>query len=194
MKRRTVIVVIILAICSYITYWLGEFYLHYYRTQKIPIPPDIFDRKNVLDEISEIIIPKTETPGAKEAGVSMYIISIFEFCLTPRDKKTLLYGFNNLEEHCQKQYSSSFVNCSQDRKIAALGSFQDQGAYKNAFVNKVRNRLLGKRFFELIKDLTVEGYCSSKLGATCGLAYDHIPGNYIACAPLSPNQRGWATD
>ncbi|MFB5944697.1 gluconate 2-dehydrogenase subunit 3 family protein [Albibacterium profundi] len=194
MKRRTVIVVIVLAICSYITFWLCKFYFRYYRVQKTPISPDILDRKNVLDEISEIIIPRTDTPGAKEADVSMYIISVFKSCLTSRDKRTLLYGFNNLDEYCQTQYSSLFANCSKDRKIAALAHFQDQGAYKNAFVNKVRNKLLGKRFFELIKDLTVAGYCSSKVGATQGLAYDHIPGNYIACVPLSPNQRAWATD
>ena len=48
-------------------------------------------------------------------------------------------------------------------------------------MGKVQYRLLGKSFFSILKELTVEGYCTSKLGATQALTYVYIPGSFQGC-------------
>jgi hypothetical protein len=48
-------------------------------------------------------------------------------------------------------------------------------------------------FFALLKELTVLGYCTSELGATQGLAYLAVPGEYRGCVGLRPGQKSWAT-
>lgn len=149
--------------------------------------------RDLISEVSEVIIPQTDTPGAKEAGVSAYIIRVIESCLSDRDKKTILSGLNDVEEYSRNKYSLAFTACSEENKIAVLDHFQNRGSFDNAFLNKVKNRLLGPSFFELIKSITVKGYCTSQIGATQGLAYEHIPISYVACTPLFPNQRSWAT-
>ncbi|MGY0037942.1 gluconate 2-dehydrogenase subunit 3 family protein [Pedobacter sp. NJ-S-72] len=54
-------------------------------------------------------------------------------------------------------------------------------------------KFLGIPFFIILKQLTVEGYCTSQTGATKGLAYDYIPRTFASCIPLTKNQRSWAT-
>lgn len=149
--------------------------------------------RDLISEISAMIVPQTDTPGAREAGVGIYIINVVESCLSDTDKRTVLLGLNDLEEYSYNKYSASFIKCSQEQKTMILKHFQKKGQFDNAFLNKVKKKLLGPDFFELIKTLTVNGYCSSKIGATQGLAYEHIPVKYIACTPLLPNQRSWAT-
>ena len=64
---------------------------------------------------------------------------------------------------------------------------------RNAMVAKIKNKLRGEAFFPLLRRLTVEGYCMSEAGATNHLAYQPIPGHYIAITELQPNQSCWAT-
>jgi hypothetical protein len=48
-------------------------------------------------------------------------------------------------------------------------------------------------FVKTLKELVVLGYATSKIGATQALAYDHVPGRYRGCVPLTAGQRTWAT-
>lgn len=38
--------------------------------------------RDLISEISAMIVPQTDTPGAREAGVGIYIINIVESCLS----------------------------------------------------------------------------------------------------------------
>lgn len=149
--------------------------------------------QDIISEVAETIIPQTDTPGAKQAGVNAYIINMIESCLSVRDQKTILRGLEDVEEYCRRKYSLPFMECTPEKKISTLEHFRQKGVFENVFLNKIKNKLFGYSFFELIKDLTVTGYCMSKIGAVQGLAYDHIPVTYIACVPLLPDQHSWAT-
>lgn len=148
---------------------------------------------DTISEIAETIIPETSTPGARNAGAAGHIINIINSCLSIREKNVILFGLEDLEAYCLKQYALAFSNCAREQKIATLEYYQIKGRFSCSFLNKVKNKLIGPSFFELMKNLTVKAYCSSEIGATQGLAYEHVPVNYIACIPLSPDQRSWAT-
>lgn len=150
-------------------------------------------KRILISRIAETIIPKTDTPGANEAGVVTYIVNIIENCLSNRDRTTVLVGLDDVEEYAMRKYSSLFNGCKKKEKIAIIGHFQNKGTFDNAFLNKVRNKLVGPSFFELIKDLSVKAYCTSQTGASQGLAYEHIPVSYQGCVPLLASQRSWAT-
>lgn len=157
------------------------------------INKEIRSYQDLICAIAETIIPETSTPGANEADVYLYIVNVTEMCLSDRDKRIILSGLDDVEEYSLKKYSLSFTECPENNKNKILKYFYQKGVINNTFLNKVKNKVLGPSFFELFKKLTVQGYCCSKVGATQGLAYDHIPVNYIACTPLSSNQRSWAT-
>lgn len=188
MTRKNAIVILIITIMSAVLAGISIGYFKRKRKLK-----EIGQYQNLISEISEVIIPQTDTPGAKEAGVVVYVINVIETCLSDRDRRIVLVGLDDIEEYSRKRYSRTFAKCSEQNKAAVLAHFQNKGNFDNAFLNKVKNKLLGPSFFELIKSLVVKGYCISELGATEGLAYEHIPVHYISCTTLLPNQQSWAT-
>lgn len=154
---------------------------------------DLLKKRDIIAELAELIIPTTDTPGAKAAGVHDYIINVLINCREAKDQQQFFHGIEDLEKYAYDKYGKPFLNCSQNEKIEILQHSADQGEYKIKILNKVNNRLLGQPFFTDLKNLTVQGYCASELGATKGLAYDYIPGTYTACIPILKNQKSWAT-
>lgn len=149
--------------------------------------------RSLIIEIAEIIIPNTDSPGAKQADLYKCIIGMINQCLPSRDRRTIFAGLDDVEQYTKKKYSLSFIECNDYNKILVLERFQNLGRFDNKFLNKVKTKLLGPSFFELIKELTTKAYCTSQIGATQGLSYEHVPVSYIACMPLLSNQRSWAT-
>jgi Gluconate 2-dehydrogenase subunit 3 len=98
-----------------------------------------------------------------------------------------------LKDYCQSQYDTPFEELSVERRIAVLQHFEAKGKPAAGMLGKAQRKLMGDSFFTTLKNLTVTAWCTSKAGATQGLAYDYIPGAYIADAPLQPGQHSWAT-
>lgn len=149
--------------------------------------------KELIAELSETIIPKTDTPGAKDAGVENYIINVLVNCTGQVEQNKFLNGLIDLQDYTQKKFNKSYFKCNLNERTFILTHFEDKGVYSYQILNKINNKFLGGSFFSLLKNLTIEGYCFSKIGATEGLAYDYIPGSYEACIPLSASQKSWAT-
>lgn len=150
------------------------------------------DYKALINEIAEVIIPRTNTPGSKDAKIADSIIRLAENCMSKRDRATLISGLTDLEAYSYKKRSSSFLNCSSKDQVAILQHFEEKATFLSPFLNRVKKRLWGASFFGIMKNLTVSCYCTSMLGATEGLRYDKIPVYYIGCLPFVQGQRSWA--
>jgi len=153
----------------------------------------IISFKPLISELAEIIIPQTDTPGAKAAGVENFIVNVITNCTGKKEQNKFLAGLNDLEKYTMDTYNKTFFKCSVKEKTQILEYFENKDTYRIRILNKINNKFLGQSFFTKLKNLTIEGYCSSQKGATEGLAYDYIPVNYEACIPLKPNQKSWAT-
>lgn len=150
-------------------------------------------KRAVIAELAETIIPVTDTPGAKDAAVQDYIINVMINCTPVIQQKKFLSGIQDLEDYTLNNYDKTVLKCSIDEKLEILNHFEAHSGYSIKILNRINNKIFGKPFYFKLKDLTVEGYCLSQAGATQGLAYDYIPGNYTACIPLGRNQKSWAT-
>jgi len=150
-------------------------------------------KKALIAELAETIIPRTNTPGAKDAKVEDHIIKMITENTDPKTQKSFLAGLSSLEHYTNSNYHKDFVQCNAIQKAEILKHFEKKETYSFAILNKVSKKLLGPSFFYKLRDLTVEGYCTSSLGATKGMAYDFIPVNFEACIPLKKDQLAWAT-
>jgi hypothetical protein len=146
----------------------------------------------LLAELVDVIIPPSETPGAKEAQVHRYILSYMNNCATDKEYRNFYYGLKEIETFTVNNVGISFQNCSQVQKNALLKEVLE-GEVSNATLRKIKTKLRGNSFAHLLKKLTVDGYCQSRPGATQHLAYQPIPGKYEAITQLKPNQPCWAT-
>src|SRR5690606_29589884 len=108
-------------------------------------------------------------------------------------RSRFIVGLKDIDKYCLSNYQATFVNCCRRDKISVLEHFETYDSFSNHLLNRIKTKLFGLSFFENFKSLTVSGYCLSKLGATQGLVYDHIPGDYISCITLIEGQKSWAT-
>ena len=148
--------------------------------------------KEVLDELAETIIPRTDTPGAKEAGVGAFVIRMVKDCTNRKSQNKFLTGLDDLMNFSASQYGRPFIECTTAEKADILHRFQKKGKPYPGIMGKVERKLVGDSFFTTLKKYTVLGYCTSRPGATEGLAYDYIPGKY-EITPLKQGQKAWAT-
>ncbi|PJJ79075.1 gluconate 2-dehydrogenase subunit 3 family protein [Mucilaginibacter auburnensis] len=154
---------------------------------------DLPKNKALVAELVETIIPRTTTPGAKDAGVENFIIKIITENTDVKMQQSFLAGLKSVDAYAENKYGKSFVKCSPTNKNAIMKHFEDKATYSIGILNKVQRKFLGAPFFYQLRDLTVEGYCTSQIGATQGMAYDYVPVTFEACVPLQPNQLSWAT-
>ena len=166
----------------------------WYRIHRGPDLEFVTQNRALLTALAETIIPGTEVPGARDAGVGDFILKMVLNCTERKEQNRFVDGLKDIQQHCQREYGRGYEQCAAAEQEAAMLLYERAGRPKAGIVGKVEARLLGRSFFSLLKEYTVEGYCTSEPGATKGLAYLYIPGSYKGCLPLQPGQRAWATN
>ncbi|MET4082112.1 hypothetical protein ABIB40_002068 [Pedobacter sp. UYP30] len=150
-------------------------------------------KETLIADLADTIIPETDTPGAKAAKVEVFIISVLSNCTSNVEQNLFVEGLEDLERYCNGNFNKSFSACSPQQRVSVLTHVEKSELYNSALLNKINNKFFGVPFFAKLKELSIQGYCNSSLGASKGLAYDFIPGHFAACIPLKPNQKSWAT-
>src|SRR5882724_3191147 len=145
--------------------------------------------KDLISALCETIIPATNTPGAKDTGTHDFVLKMIGNCTPRKEQNTFIDGLRDIQGHCRAKYGQPYQHCSADDQAAALTYFEGKGRPYKGVVGKVESRLLGRSFFAILKDYTVQGYCTSQSGATIGLSYIYIPGSFRGCMPLQPGQK-----
>lgn len=188
LKRILVLTGFGISFGSIITYFSCRNYLSKKECSNI-----LNQKKTLIADLTETIIPRTMSPGAIDAGVSNYIILVVENCFNEDDQREFIGGLTDFENFCQSINHKKFSSCTYEEKYSVVAAFSNKSIYSSRIITKIRNKIFGKPFYLKFRELTVEGYCLSKLGATRGLNYDFIPGNYIGCLPIQKKQLSWAT-
>ncbi|MBT8233452.1 MAG: gluconate 2-dehydrogenase subunit 3 family protein [Saprospiraceae bacterium] len=137
--------------------------------------PKYLDKKQALlvGDISELIIPKTDTPGAKEAMVDRFIDAMLG-AWKPEDRTLFTTALVDFDTEAEKQFKRGFVKCTKEQQIKVLDVLVEDSKNKDSHI------------FKTMKELTVVGYCKSELGATTLLTYDPVPGApYEGCVDFS---------
>lgn len=184
---RGLISTIVLALGAPATY-------EFLRLNKKPDIKYLLSKEQLIAELAETIIPETDSPGAKSADVEKYIIYCVSNNLSRKETNSFIDGLHRLEKYSLNKFKNPYEKCSAENKNAILTIFQHDQIYPdNNFLKKVDNKLRGRSFFNLLKELTIIGYCTSELGASKALSYDLVPVNYEACIPLQKGQTAWAT-
>ncbi|OKS85569.1 gluconate 2-dehydrogenase subunit 3 family protein [Mucilaginibacter polytrichastri] len=151
---------------------------------------DLFDQDHTafLNEIAETILPKTNTPGAKEAKVGQFIGVMVRDCYTADDQKIFLNGLGKLDDATEKKYSVKFMGADIKQRTAVLADLdKEQAAY-----NKTKKKDDPNHYYEMIKQLTLLGYFTSELGCTKAMRYLPVPGKFVGDYPYKKGDKAWA--
>lgn len=156
--------------------------------------PFTAERKELISEVAEVIIPKTDTPGAKDAKVGEFIEMMLKDCYAEKDQKSFNKGLEALED-------KNFLKASAEEKIKILTEMEAATKEELAKAGEEKKKYTeagkeytdgGVPFFRLMKELTLLGYFTSEPGATQALEYVAVPGRYDGCIDLKAGQKAWA--
>jgi hypothetical protein len=150
---------------------------------------DVFsaDQQNFFDSIADIIIPETDSPGAKEAKVGAFIILILEDCYTSEDRNKVIKSLTEIEQLGVKEFKKAFSSLTLNQQTQLITEL-DRETYTLA--NEERSDI--HNGYRIIKELTLLGFFTSEVGATQALIYNMTPGRFDGCFDLEPGQKAWA--
>ncbi|HEY4618967.1 MAG TPA: gluconate 2-dehydrogenase subunit 3 family protein [Flavobacterium sp.] len=143
---------------------------------------------NFFDEVAETIIPKTETPGAKDAETGKFMALFATDCYNDTDKENLRKGITKMNEASENKFGSSFMEITKTQKQELLIVI-DADAKK---YNRQKREEEAIHYFTMMKQLTLLGFFTSEAGATQVLRYKPVPGKYEGSIPYKKGEKSWA--
>lgn len=165
-----------------------------------------------LDEVAETILPKTNTPGAKDAAVGQFMTIMVNDCYGPTDQEVFHKGINQLDEASKNAYKEKFLKLTPEQRHDLLVTLDKESKEyqkkKSAFDNDQNDKLkkaiasgnkdfkketMPTHYFIMLKQLTLLGFFTSQPGATQALRYIAVPGKYEGCIPYTKGEKAWAT-
>jgi hypothetical protein len=167
----------------------------------------------LLDEVGETIIPTTNTPGAKAAQIGEFMKTIVTDCYTEKQQSAFMDGISRLEEACKKMHGREFMNCSAEERHSFLVHLEKEAKVYNEKrdaedkpkreAHEEANKKLAwkdqkefegtpSHYYTMMKQLTLWGYFTSKIGATQALRNVPVPGRYDGNVPYVKGEKAFA--
>lgn len=144
-----------------------------------------------VSEITEMILPRTQTPGAKDLHVDVFVDLLCKETLSPSDQKHVLEGYEKFATLCQIDYKKAFTEMDHEERSAIMTKLGEQ---TNTFNPSVWGSTLGVQepldFYRRVKQFTLIGYFTSEEIGRNVLRYDPIPGKYQGCIPYK-GENSW---
>ena len=78
------------------------------------------EQEALLAGVADIIIPTTDTPGAKAAGVEQFIIRVMRDCFVKKQQTTFYAGLAKLDADSRASNGKGFLELDADAKHAAV--------------------------------------------------------------------------
>lgn len=142
--------------------------------------------QGLLSDIAETIIPRTSTPGAKDAEVAPFMTKIVDDCYSDAEQAVFHEGLTTFREQCQVRFGLDFAELTEAQRTGFISEL-DQAA-------RSYPRAAGSppHYFVMFKQLTLFAYFTSELVQTQVLRLVPVPGRYDGCYPYQEGETAWA--
>lgn len=138
-------------------------------------------QRELVAVIAETIIPKTDTPGAIDAGVPGWLELLAQDCLDPADQKIILDGLAMVQTRSLAQFQKPFEKLTTEEKIRLLTELENE------------SKATGDRkaFIRQFKELVKFTYVNSEAGATQAFDFMLVPGRWDPAVDIKPGQKAY---
>ncbi len=127
----------------------------------------------LLEEITDVMIPTTDTPGALAAGVPAFIRQMLADWASPESRAEITGVLEGIEKFAWARFGAAFVELQPERRHQLVRSFDEDRISRQ------------DPAYAKFKYLVLLGYYHSEIGATQELRFELIPGAWRSCVPLS---------
>jgi Gluconate 2-dehydrogenase subunit 3 len=153
--------------------------------------------RQIVAEVAEMIIPKTETAGAKEAGVPAFVEMMIADCYRQPEHNSFKEGLESLasanflsQSNAEKMETLKKVE-AENKELMKAYNIQQTKMGDNDDKEIMKKQAKGLPFWRLMKELTLLGYFTSEVGINASFEYVPIP-TKLEYIKLKPNQKIYA--
>lgn len=143
----------------------------------------------------DLIIPETDTPGAKGARVNEFIDVILTEWATPEEREHFLAGLADVDKQSNELFGKNFVNASPAQQTALLRALDEAATPERekrrhgSSAPEERDTQLKGNFWITFKSITLHGYYTSEIGFTQELKLEIIPGAHHGCMTVPEEKK-----
>ena len=134
----------------------------------------------VLDALAETIMPRTDTPGARDALVPQRFDALMQNWASADTQAKFTALLDEAEAMARASGASGLAAMPATKQLEVVAAY-----------DKAKMRDPGYAKF---KALVFALYYLSEAGATQELRYEHVPGAWEPSLPVTADTRGWAID
>ena len=160
-------------------------------------PPPVLSasQRAIVSGVADIMIPRTDTPGALDVGVPAFIDVMLRDVYIPADRDRYLTGLAAFDTAATSQHGKPFVALEPAQQVALVREFHDTAIAEERRVH-TQHIHVQRPFVLMTKELTLLAFFTSQVGATQVLQYVAVPGSWHGCLPLQQagNGKTWAVE
>jgi hypothetical protein len=112
------------------------------------------DQARLLGEVADIIIPRTDTPGAKDVGVPSFMDTFVKDCSTKEEQDDFLAGLKEFEDNAKSSMGDAFLDLEPEQQVEYVTKAHAQAHEDNKKFDEIRRRLTGQDY--IAEDLAKE--------------------------------------
>ena len=144
--------------------------------------------------MAEMILPRTNTPGAADVGATAFIDLILTEWYDDPDRERFLAGITDVDARSNVLFGKDFVDCQSSQQSQILIDLGEKMTRDIAALGD-RSTLEGELpvdpdFYAMMRRLTLTAYYTSETGATEELHFEIIPGSYQGCTSEDSENEG----
>jgi hypothetical protein len=145
--------------------------------------------------MAELILPKTDTPGATEVGATQFIDLMLAEWYDQPERAVFLSGLADVDSRARSLFNKDFVDGSTVEQADILTALGEQMTEEIAKLSDQPRHGRGAapslthNFYAMLRRLTLTAYYTSEAGATEELHFEMIPGRYAGCVEMETSKR-----
>lgn len=132
------------------------------------------EQEAMLAELSETIIPATDTPGAKDISAHLFTLMMVDDCYAKEDRQKFTAGLKAFQKKTEDDFGASFPALSPAQKQTLLTAMEGAADGKEDV----------HFFYKTVKNLTIKAYTTSKFFLTNVHVYEMVPGRWHGSVPV----------
>jgi hypothetical protein len=135
------------------------------------------DDEELLAAIADTLIPKTDTPGAKDVSAHLFTIVMVDDCMAKADQENYVKGLKAFDDTCKTVAGKAFTKATVEERTDILKKLE---ASRDTLPEDV------KAFYSATRRYVIQGYTASQYFMTDVKPYQLIPGpNFKGCVKVN---------
>jgi hypothetical protein len=132
------------------------------------------EEEDLITNVVDIIIPKTNTPGAKGLGVHLFVLKMLDDCYDDKAQNKFMLGMDQFKTLIHDKYNTTFNKCTKAEQQQVINLINSNSTSTEPIT----------QFYKMIKQNTIKGYVNSEYVMTKLVIYELVPGRYNGYFPV----------